>query len=84
MSRLLGLLARGRALPWLTILQVGRRIYATGRGGWASLSPRDRQELGRLVRKARRGPGALTPGERADLRRIVTHAARGAALHRHR
>lgn len=63
-----------RRVRWVYVLEAARWIYSHGREGWERLSPRERQELGRLVNKTRGRPGNITPSERAELRRIVMKA----------
>jgi hypothetical protein len=63
-----------RRIRWVYVLEAARWIYSHGREGWERLSPRERQELGRIVRKTRGRPGHITPSEREELRRIVTKA----------
>ena len=63
-----------RRVRWAYVLGAARWLYSHGREGWERLSPRERAELGRLVRKTRGRPGNITPSEREELRRIVMKA----------
>ena len=62
-----------RRIRWAYVLEAARWLYSHGRDGWDRLSPRERQELSRLVRKTRTRRN-LTPSEREELRRIVGKA----------
>jgi hypothetical protein len=63
-----------RRLRWAWVLETGRWLYVHGRQSWERLTPREREELGRIVRKTRDRSGGLTPSEREELRRIVMKA----------
>ena len=73
------LAARGRALPWLTLLQIARAIVDRSRRGWNELSAREQGELRRLLRKSKGRRANLTEREVRELRRIVWKAAKAAA-----
>ena len=74
-KRLPVLLARGRAVPWLTVATVAAEVAREGKKRWDRLSRRDQQELLRIVRKLPGGPSALTAQDRTQLRRIVGRVA---------
>lgn len=74
-KRLPSLLARGRALPWATVLTLGAQVAREGKRRWDRLSTREQEDLLRIVRKAPGGPAAITPHDRATLRRIVRKVA---------
>jgi hypothetical protein len=58
----------GRKLaPWLLALEAAM----VAREHWGRLEPRDRRELGRIVKKFHGRPSDLTPRERGELLRIV-------------
>ncbi len=63
-----------RRIRWVYVLEVARWLYDHGRDSWDRLSPRERQELGRIVRESRGRPGSITRSEREELRRIVAKA----------
>jgi hypothetical protein len=63
-----------RRIRWVYVLEAGRWLYTHGRDSWDRLSPRERQELGRIVSKSRGRPGNVTRSEREELRRIVAKA----------
>ena len=72
------LAARGRAIPWLTLLQVARALVERGRRGWNELTPREQGELRRLLGKSKGRRGNLGERELGELRRIVWKAAKAA------
>jgi hypothetical protein len=56
-----------KAVPWMLVLEAAM----IARSHWGRLDPRDRGELGRIVRKSRGLPNNLTPKERSELLRLV-------------
>lgn len=74
-SRLPALIARGRAIPWVTVVTVGTQVAREGKKRWDRLSKRDQQDLVRILKKLPNGPGAVTATDRATLRRIVGKVA---------
>jgi hypothetical protein len=60
-------LDRVKAIPWLTLLQVG---VVVGRR-WNALSRKDRQRLARLVRESRGRARNLSVKDRRELRRLA-------------
>ena len=76
MSRLPSLIARGRAVPWVTVVTVATQVAREGKKRWDRLSKRDQQDLVRILKKVSKGrPGAVTATDRATLRRIVGKVA---------
>jgi hypothetical protein len=75
MAKLPSIVARGRAVPWATVLAVGMQVAREGKRRWDRLSKREQDELLRIVRKAPGGPSAFTAHDRAQLRRIVRKVA---------
>ena len=74
-KRLPALLARGRAVPWLTVATVAAEVVREGKKRWDRLSQRDQQDLVRIVKKLPGGPSAITTHDRARLRTIVGKVA---------
>ncbi|HVE67421.1 MAG TPA: hypothetical protein VNB64_02450 [Solirubrobacteraceae bacterium] len=70
-SSLPALLARGRAVPWVTVVTVATQVAREGKKRWDRLSKRDQQDLMRILKKLPGGPNAVTAADRATLRRIV-------------
>jgi hypothetical protein len=77
MAKLPSLIARGRAVPWVTVLTVAVQVAQEGRKRWDRLSKRDQEDLLRIIRKAPGGPSAFTKTDRARLRTIVRKVAAG-------
>jgi hypothetical protein len=59
-----------RAFPWARLLAAARAAVATKRH-WDKLTPVERKQLVRLVRKSRGRPSNLSLRERNQLRRLV-------------
>jgi hypothetical protein len=74
-KRLPSIVARGRAVPWATVLTVATQVAREGRRRWERLSQREQDDLLRILRKVPDGPSAITPHDRATLRRIVRKVA---------
>ena len=74
-NRLLPIVARGRAIPWVTVVTVATQVAREGKKRWDRLSKRDQQDLVRILKKLPNGPGAVTASDRATLRRIVGKVA---------
>lgn len=68
------LAARGRAIPWATVLTVATQVAREGRKRWERLSKREQDDLVRILRKLPRGPSAITASDRTRLRKIVAKA----------
>jgi hypothetical protein len=54
-------------MPWVMVLQLAMTL----RRHWKYLSPDERAELAKLIKKSQGVPTRLTPKERADVRRLV-------------
>ena len=74
-NQLSRLAARGRALPWATVLTVAWTVAQEGKRRWDRLSRREQDDLVRILRKAHRGPSAIAERDRARLRTIVKKVA---------
>jgi hypothetical protein len=78
MPVLRNLWARGRAVPWAVVWEVSRSLWANARDRVnETLSSRERQDFGRLVRKGRGRPWTLTGRERRRLVMLMKKAATG-------
>jgi hypothetical protein len=75
MAKLPSLIARGRAVPWVTVVTVATQVAREGKKRWDRLSKRDQQDLLRILKKLSGGPQAVTATDRATLRRIVGKVA---------
>jgi hypothetical protein len=70
--------ARGRAIPWAVVWEVGRSLWFNSRDRVnANLSSREREDLGTIVRKGRGRPWNLDDKERHRLVALVKKAATG-------
>jgi hypothetical protein len=70
--------ARGRAIPWAVVWEVGRSLWFNSRDRVnANLSSREREDLGAIVRKGRGRPWNLDDKERHRLVALVKKAATG-------
>jgi hypothetical protein len=70
--------ARGRAIPWAVVWEVGRSLWFNSRDRVnANLSSREREDLGAIVRKGRGRPWNLDDKERHRLIALVKKAATG-------
>jgi hypothetical protein len=70
--------ARGRAIPWAVVWEVGRSLWFNSRDRVnANLSSREREDLGAIVRKGRGRPWNLDDKERHRLLALVKKAATG-------
>jgi len=61
-------LTRVRAVPWIVVFE----LAVTLRKHWKRLTPPERAQLSKLLRKSQGLPSRLTPRERAEVRRLVT------------
>jgi hypothetical protein len=59
-----------RTVPWTWLVDVARAAPLL-KGHWDKLTPAERNQLQRLVRKSKGRPSNLTLAERARLRRLV-------------
>jgi hypothetical protein len=71
------LVARGRAIPWLALYESAKFAYGHGRRAWSNLEPKERERLGRLIRKSKGRRANLTAAERDQLWSLVKKAAVG-------
>jgi hypothetical protein len=65
------LITRARAIPWLAVYGAAKWLYEKGRDFWENLTPSERGELGRLVRKSKGRRGNITDKEFDRLRTLV-------------
>ncbi len=77
------LLARGKAIPWLTWLAIGRQVVQRGHAAWTALTPHERADLQRILRDAHWKPQAVPASDRERLKKHVTKAVRAAASRGH-
>jgi hypothetical protein len=71
------LVARGRALNWLALYEVGKLVYRHGKQRWDNLTPDERRRLGELLRKSKGRRSNLTQREQDRLWELVKTAAFG-------
>jgi hypothetical protein len=76
-GRLSSLISRGRAVNWVALYESARFIYRHGKQRWDNLTPSERAEIGRMVRKSKGRRANLTERERARLWTLVKKAGRG-------
>jgi hypothetical protein len=69
--------ARGRAFNWLALYEAAKLIYRYGKQSWDNLTPSERAELGRMVRKSKGSRANLTERERERLWTLVKKAGTG-------
>lgn len=60
--------AAARAIPWRMVLELGTLFYTRFR---EDVPPKERRQLGELVRKSKGDPRRLTAAERRELLRIL-------------
>jgi hypothetical protein len=72
------LVARGRALPWVTVLEALRRVKLA----YDALTPKERGEVRELLRKARAERGRLNERDRRRVMALARKAAQAAARRR--
>ena len=65
------LITRARAIPWLAVYGAAKWLYEKGREFWGNLTPSERGELGRLVRKSKGRRANITDREFDRLRTLV-------------
>jgi hypothetical protein len=71
--------SRARAIPWAVVWEVGRSLWQNARDRVnQNLSPRERQQFARIVRKRRGRPWNLDAADREDLLALVKKATTGA------
>lgn len=70
--------ARGRAIPWAVVWEVGRSLWLNSRDRVTeNLSAREREDFAGIVRKGRGRPWNLDESERGRLVALVRKAATG-------
>jgi hypothetical protein len=70
--------ARGRAIPWAVVWEVGRSLWFNSRDRVTeNLSAREREDFAGIVRKGRGRPWNLDESERGRLVALVRKAATG-------
>jgi hypothetical protein len=70
--------ARGKAIPWAVVWEVGRSLWFNSRDRVnENLSAREREDFGAIVRKGRGRPWNLDEKERSRLVALVKKAATG-------
>jgi hypothetical protein len=78
MTSIRKLWARGRAIPWAVVWEVGRSLWFNSRDRVnENLSAREREDFGAIVRKGRGRPWNLDDRERRRLVALVKKAATG-------
>lgn len=78
MSSLSTLRARGRAIPWAVVWEVGRSLWFNSRDRvYENLSERERRDFAGIVRQRRGRPWNLDSKERDRLVLLVKKAATG-------
>ena len=65
-------------IPWSELRRRATVAYDYLQRGWDELTPRERRELGDLLRKSRGRPRNLTRDEARRFGQLVARAARGA------
>ncbi len=70
-------LARGKALNWLALYEAAKLVYTHGKQRWDNLTPSERAEIGRMIRKSKGRSANLTDRERGRLWTLVKKAATG-------
>jgi hypothetical protein len=71
------LVARGRAINWIALLEAARFVYRHGKRSWDNLTPDERRNLGELIRKSKGRRSNLTAVERERMWDLVKKAATG-------
>jgi hypothetical protein len=69
-------------IPWTELRRRATGLYLVLQAAWAVLSPTERAEIARLLRKSRGRPRNLTRDETRRLGRLAGRAASAAAAHR--
>ena len=68
---------RGRAFNWIALYEAAKFVYNHGRRTWDNLTPSERAEIGRMLRKSKGRAANLTERERSRLWTLVKKAATG-------
>ena len=74
---LTSLVSRGRALNWVALYEAAKFVYGHGKRSWEKLTPSERAEIGRMIRKSKGRRANLTDRERDRLWKLVKKAATG-------
>ena len=74
---LTSLVTRGRALNWVALYEAAKFVYGHGKQSWEKLSPSERAEIGRMLRKSKGRSTNLTQRERERLWTLVKKAVTG-------
>ena len=76
-GRFTSLVSRGRAVNWIALYEAAKLVYNHGRRSWDNLTPSERAEIGRMIRKSKGRSTNLTERERTRLWTLVKKAATG-------
>ena len=76
-GRFTSLVSRGRAINWIALYEAAKLVYGHGRRSWDNLTPSERAEIGRMLRKSKGRSTNLTERERSRLWTLVKKAATG-------
>jgi hypothetical protein len=76
-GRLSSLVSRGRMVNWVALYETSKLIYRHGKQRWDNLTPSERAEIGRMVRKSKGRRANLTERERSRLWTLVKKAGTG-------
>lgn len=76
-GRLSSLVTRGRAINWIALYEAAKFVYGHGRRSWENLTPSERAEIGRMLRKSKGRSTNLSDRERERLWTLVKKAATG-------
>jgi hypothetical protein len=71
------LVSRGRAINWIALYEAAKFVYGHGKRSWNNLTPSERAEIGRMLRKSKGRSANLTDRERDRLWTLVKKAATG-------
>jgi hypothetical protein len=71
------LVSRGRAINWIALYEAAKFVYGHGKRRWQNLTPSERAEIGRMLRKSKGRSTNLTDRERDRLWTLVKKAATG-------
>ena len=76
-GRFTSIVSRGRAVNWIALYEAAKLVYGHGRRSWDNLTPSERAEIGRMLRKSKGRSTNLTERERTRLWTLVKKAATG-------
>jgi hypothetical protein len=71
------LVSRGRAINWIALYEAAKFVYGHGKRSWQNLTPSERAEIGRMLRKSKGRSTNLTDRECDRLWTLVKKAATG-------